>query len=60
MRWRLPRTGLLGGVTEGNWLWEPDSPVVRNAFQAAVDAGNRAHGPGTHWIEESHEGRAAR
>lgn len=57
--WRLPETGLFGHPVEGHWLWEPDTPVVRAAFQAAVEAGNKAHGAGTHWVEqEEARGRA--
>lgn len=33
-------------------MWEPDTPEVRAAFQAAVESGNRAHGAGTHWVEQ--------
>jgi hypothetical protein len=52
LRWRLPRAGLFGHPVEGHWLWEPDTPAVRAAFQGAVEAGNRAHGAGTHWVEQ--------
>ncbi|RUR70883.1 hypothetical protein EJP67_27880 [Variovorax guangxiensis] len=52
LRWRLPCAGLRGYIVEGHWRWEPDTPAVRAAFQAAVDAGNRAYGAGTHWVEQ--------
>lgn len=52
LRWRLPCVGLFGHPVEGHWLWEPDTPSVRAAFQAAVEAGNKAHGAGTHWMEQ--------
>lgn len=52
LRWRLPCVGLFGHPVEGHWLWEADTLPVRTAFQAAVEAGNRAHGDGTHWVEQ--------
>jgi len=58
LRWRLPEAGLFGHAVEGHWLWEPDTPAVRAAFQAAVEAGNRAHGAGTHWVEQEEIGNA--
>ena len=56
LRWRLPHTGLFGQPVEGHWRWEADTPATRAAFQTAVDAGNRAHGPGTHWVEAQGDG----
>ena len=58
LRWRLQETGLFGHVVEGHWLWEPDTPSVRAAFQAAVEAGKKAHGAGTHWVEQEDAGGA--